>query len=104
MNAAPTYPDSLSLAGAPAIPGVRFRHFQGAADLPQMLEVLMASKAADGSEDADTLEGLTVRYTHLINCDPQRDVLMVEAGGQLIGFGRTNWQTEVSGNVWRHNL
>src|SRR5713101_4932166 len=104
MNAAMTYPDNLSLAGAPAIPGLRFRRFQGAADLPKMLEVSIGSRAADGIEYADTLEGLTARYTHLSNCDPQRDVLMVEADGQLIGFGRTYWQTEASGDVWRHNL
>ena len=104
MNTATLYPDNPALAGAPAIPGLRFRRYQGAADLPKMLEVSIGSKAADSLEEADTLEGLTVRYEHLNHCDPRRDILMVEAAGQLVGFGRTYWQTEVSGDVWRHNL
>jgi GNAT superfamily N-acetyltransferase len=104
MSAATPFPDSLSLTGAPAIPGLCFRRFRGAADYPKMLEVSIGSKAADGLDEADTLEGLTIRYTHLNHCDPQRDILMVEAAGQLVGFGRTYWQTEVSGDVWQHNL
>lgn len=86
--------DTLILAGAPALPGLRFRRFAGVNDYPRMIEVLAASKDADGLEEVDTLEALTNAYSHLFNCDPATDMVMMEMNGALIGYARVWWAQE----------
>jgi hypothetical protein len=41
---------------APAIGGLRFRHYRGEEDLPAMLRVYSAAHEADGLEEVTTLE------------------------------------------------
>jgi mycothiol synthase len=91
--------------GPPATPEsqITWRAFRGAADYPQMLAVLQGSKAADAVEDADTLEGLAARYAQLANCDPARDMIMLEQHGRLVGYGRTAWSKEVNADVWLYD-
>lgn len=74
--------------GAPAIPGLRFRAFRGAADYPQMIEVLARSEVADGKETSVTLEEMANFYAHLAFCDPARDMIMAEVDGRLVAYGR----------------
>ncbi len=52
-------PDAIQVPGAPAIPGLVFRHFRGPADFPAMVAAVNASEAADGEERVVTLEGIT---------------------------------------------
>src|SRR5262245_57382323 len=75
-------------------PSFTFRHFKGDEDFPHLLTVIQQSKAADQIEDADTLEGLTNFYSHLTNCDLQQDLIMAEADGQVVGYGRVMWLDE----------
>jgi mycothiol synthase len=79
------------------------RPFAGLTDYPKMLAVLNGSKTADGIEDADTLEGLTERYTQLSHCDLATDMVMVENSGQLVGYGRTSWEKETGADTWLYN-
>ncbi len=78
----------------PALAGYTFRPYRGEADQPAMLDVIRASKAADGQEDADTPETMLNHYRHLTNCDPNRDVLLVEGPAGLVAYGRTFWVKE----------
>jgi len=71
-----------------------FRPFQGQADFPRLLNVIQKSKAADQFEDADTLESLTNFYSHLTNCDLNRDFIIAEAAGQVVAYGRVWWFDE----------
>jgi mycothiol synthase len=89
--------DEITLPGAPAIPGLAFRHFRGAADFPGMLAVSSASAAADKLERVHTLEQLKRNYSHLVNCDPATDLLMAEVNGELVAFGRVEWAKRDSG-------
>ncbi len=68
-----------------------FRPYQGAADLPAMVEVVNACNRADKIDEIETLEGMTHDYAHLTNCDPATDLRIVEAGGRLVGYGRVWW-------------
>jgi mycothiol synthase len=78
------------------VPGLSFRGFRGKADYPHMLAAINASKAADQIERSDTLEDVARNYAHLHHCDPYRDMIFAEVGGQVIGYGRVWW--EVNGD------
>ena len=79
---------------APAIPGLRFRLFQGEADFPNLLAAINTAKQADQSERADTIEDIRKNYSHLVNCDPYRDVLMAEVDGCVVGYSRLSWHID----------
>lgn len=83
----------------PTVAGVRFRRYGGEADLPAMLDVLHAANEANGIEDVETLEQMTLNYRNLVNCDPERDLLLAEseADGQLVAYARVFWQDLVDG-------
>jgi GNAT superfamily N-acetyltransferase len=90
---------SLLLPNAPDIEGLRFRRYQGESDLPRMLAVINAAKAADQDERADTLEDMINNYSHLTNCDPSQDVLLAEIHGEVIAYSRVWWWEESKTNA-----
>jgi hypothetical protein len=89
--------DSMAVPEAPAIPGLTFRHFRGEQDYPAMVAVINGSKATDQLEWSECLEDITRNYSHLVNCDPFRDALMVAVNGDLIGYSRVWWNQERDG-------
>lgn len=84
----------IMIPDAPKIVGLRFRTFAGPADFPAMLEVMRASKRADGIEDGDSLESVSSFYAHLENSNPYEDMVMVEEDGQLVGYARCTFRFE----------
>ena len=60
-----------------------------------MVEVINAAADADGTEYTTVLEDMAKEYSNLRNCDPQRDLLMVEANGELVGYIRVEWWEEL---------
>ncbi|HKP52561.1 MAG TPA: GNAT family N-acetyltransferase [Chloroflexia bacterium] len=89
--------DSVLVPGAPSIPGLTFRYFKGEQDYPQMVAVLDRASEADGREEVHTVENLASNYANLKNCDPYRDVVMVEVNGELVGYKRVSWRQELDG-------
>ncbi len=81
-----------------AIPGLILRGFQGEADFPKMLAVILGCSAVDGLERADQLEDMINNYAHLHHCDPYRDILLAEVKGEVVGYTRTWWEVEGSGS------
>jgi ribosomal protein S18 acetylase RimI-like enzyme len=82
---------------APALPGLRLRHYRGEADLPAMLGVYSAAHEADGIEEVTTLEQLELNYRTLVNCDPSRDITVAEVDDEVVAYGRVFWQDLVDG-------
>jgi ribosomal protein S18 acetylase RimI-like enzyme len=78
----------------PEIPGLRFRHFAGPADFAGMNEAANESRIADGDDFITPLEGFANYYTHLSNCDPARDILIVDVAGTIAGYARGWWFAE----------
>ncbi len=78
---------------APAIAGLRFRHFIGEEDFEAMVATISASKLADEIERSDSLEKIRVNYENLVNCDPYQDVLIAEIGDQMAAYSRVTWYT-----------
>jgi ribosomal protein S18 acetylase RimI-like enzyme len=92
-----TSTDTIFIPGAPEIPGLVFRGFQGASDFPEMVAVIQGSKEVDRLERANTAEDIERHYKHLVNCDPYQDMLFAEVDGQVIGYSRVEWRNEISG-------
>ncbi len=81
----------------PEIPGLRFRNFKGPEDYSNVADVRNASKEEDNLEGTLTVEDLENAWSHLTNCDPEKDILIVEKDGEAIGTGRNFWIKEHSG-------
>ena len=87
----------IAVPGAPAIPGLRFRHYRGPDDLPAMLRAYAAAHEADGLEEVTTLEQMQLNYRNLVNCDPTRDIVLAEVAGEVVAYGRVFWNDLVEG-------
>jgi mycothiol synthase len=95
--------EPIVLTDAPPLAGLCFRRFRGEADYPLMVRVLNLSKEADQIEDVDTLAEVANNYTHLVNCDPYRDMLFVQIQNEVVGYTRVFWQEEAeAGLVYSH--
>jgi mycothiol synthase len=79
------------------IPELTFRGFRGEEDYPAMLRVIRLCGEIDGLERAENLEDIVNTYTHLVNCDPSKDMLFVEVNGEVVGYCRVWWAVEGSG-------
>jgi mycothiol synthase len=95
--------DIVAIPGAPGITGLTFRRYRGEADLPGMVEVFNASAQADSIERTSTLEDLAKVYSNLKNSDPQRDMVITEINGVLVGYSRVTWGVELDGTrIYEH--
>lgn len=82
---------------APQVDGLAFRSFAGAPDYTAFQKVYMACSKADQYERVITVEDLERQYRHLVNCDPQTDVLVVEINNEVVGYSRVWWDKENDG-------
>jgi hypothetical protein len=57
-------PDAVLVAGAPDVPGRRFRRFAGPADYPGMVAVTHAAYEADGVDERPTVEQYAAEWDH----------------------------------------
>jgi ribosomal protein S18 acetylase RimI-like enzyme len=87
----------IHIAGAPDIPGLRFRKFRGEVDFPGMARAFNASLHADGGERISTVESLSKTYSNLLHSDTSKDLVLIEADGELIGYKRVLWEVELDG-------
>ena len=78
----------------PPIPGLAIRHMSAPADYRAMNDAANESRLADGNDFITSLESFADHYDHLVNCDRDRDVLVVEIDGRIAGYGRTFWGVE----------
>ncbi len=90
-------PATIPVPGAPAILGLRFRHFAGPTDFPAMVEISNRSAAADGVERVTSLLEVSNFYAHPVNCDPERDLILAEVSRNLVGYARVSWREELGG-------
>jgi GNAT superfamily N-acetyltransferase len=89
---------------APAIAGLRFRHFRGESDYPKMLKAFVASIDADQVDHTTTLDDVANTYTHLSNCDPYQDMIFVEMNGEVIGYSRGWWNLEADTGSYLYGM
>lgn len=97
MTASKGVNDEIVLPDEPDVPGLTFRRFRGEKDFPLMVAVIEGSNKADRIHHTDSIEDVAATYRHLVNCDPRRDMLFVEAEGKVVGFGRAWWIRRTDG-------
>ncbi len=89
--------EHITLADAPEIAGLAFRHFRGVEDYPVIAAIFNASHRADDIDWLTDAEDIANDYAHLTNCDPFSDVLFAEVNGQPVAFNRVAWFQEENG-------
>ncbi|HEY3288733.1 MAG TPA: GNAT family N-acetyltransferase [Anaerolineae bacterium] len=88
----------------PQLAGFVFRKFAGADDYAAMVDVINAARVADSIEEQVTIDVIANDFEHLSNTDPQKDILMIDADGRLVGFGLVRWwQNDVGEWVYGMN-
>ena len=91
------------VTASPQLADVDFRSFRGPADYPDLVRIINAWAQADGEERVETVEGLASGYDNLERCDPSRDLLVAEVGGDVAGYTRVWWDQEVDGpRAYKH--
>lgn len=85
--------NDISLPGAPAIPGLRFRTFDPGADYPGLVELIRAANLLDDLDWVPTLENLRTDHEHLDGFDPRLDLLVAEIDGALSAVAETSART-----------
>ncbi len=73
------------------------RPYRGASDHPAIVEVLSAHRSANGDTELPTVAQLDVTYANLHDCDPERDIALVEADGRVVAYTRAFFEDLDSG-------
>lgn len=81
--------------------GVRARRWRGLDDIDGMAAAVRSDNFAHGVEEALSAEAMRSHYSNMSNCDPERDIVVLEHGGEIIGYGRTTWRQRPEGG-WSH--
>jgi ribosomal protein S18 acetylase RimI-like enzyme len=89
---------SIDIPEAPAVPGLVFRHWRGPAeDLPGMAAANQLARDDAGVEEFINVATMTSFYSHLTNCDLDRDLMVVERDDRTIGYVRVEWRDLTNG-------
>ena len=97
---APAPGSPLHLAGAPAIPGLRFRTWLGEADLPALASVRNEAWATDGYDEWVTPGVLGSELAMMTGLRPALDLVVVEWDDRVVGWSlRSRWTEEETGDL-----
>jgi mycothiol synthase len=81
----------------PEIDGLRFRTLRRPDDIGPMVDLVNRCAEADGVPERDTTEEWMNRLEHDSRLDPERDVLLGEVRGSLVGFTFGGWEPDNDG-------
>ena len=84
---------TISIADPAPVSGLKFRHFQGETDFPDLAAVLTASETADQMDRHVNADDLAQSYQHLSNCDPYKDLIIAQVDGRVVGYTRGWWES-----------
>jgi mycothiol synthase len=88
---------AIAVPETPDVPGLRFRHYLGAADHAGMATANQAVRDAMGALDFVSEESIARQYANLVNSDLHDDLLIAEVDGRIIGYGRVEWVDAIDG-------
>ena len=73
----------------------RARPYRGRPDHAEMSRVLTAHRESSGDLTIASAEQFDVSYAHLVDCDPERDIVVIERvtdeEAEVVGYGRASW-------------
>ena len=73
------------------------RPYRGSSDHPAITEVLAAHRAANGDIELPTVAQVDLTYANLHDCDPDRDIAIIEADGRVVAYTRASFEDLGSG-------
>ncbi len=79
------------------VSGLVLRHLRRPDDYPAMNAIANATRAATGSDFTTTDEQFEIFYDHPSDFDRDRDVVIVEVDGRIVGYVRGGIHQEVDG-------
>ena len=80
------------------VAGVTFRGFRGFdADVAGLAAANQALRDASGIEEVVSAGDMARDYAHLTNCDLDRDLLVAEREGRIVGYSRCEWRDLADG-------
>jgi len=91
--------NTITVPGAPDIPGLSFRGYRDAADFEKMVAVIQGCKQVDHMERSDTAQDIERNYRYTPNFDLTKDILYVEMDGKVVGYYRVTWYFEDNGDA-----
>jgi mycothiol synthase len=77
--------------------GLHLRPIQVPDDYPGLTAANQAARSAAGRPSSITMADLTRYLEHLVNCDPERDLVVAEFDGRICGYGIVFWRDLVEG-------
>ena len=81
-----------ALPPKPAADGFTVRGLAGPDDYVGLAAANQRCRDAAGIEEIVTAEAMARDYAHLVNCDLDRDLLVVERHGAIVGYVRVEWR------------
>src|SRR6476469_2719676 len=94
---------TIELPDAPRIDGLRFRTFAGESDYPEMVHCI--AEAAEGEGDWLSVDVMRSMDAFTPWVDVNKDRIIVEVGGKMIGAGRVQTGRNVAGErVYFHSF
>jgi mycothiol synthase len=95
---APATADAFTtVRSLPEVPGLALRHVRAPGDYPRMNAIANATRAATGSDFTTTDEQFQLFYERPSDFDRERDVVIVEIDGRIVGYVRGGIHQEVGG-------
>jgi mycothiol synthase len=73
------------------------RPYRGPEDHPAMASILGEYHRYAGSSELPTAAQFDVTYANLTNCDTATDIMLIESGGEPVGYARTSWEERDDG-------
>ena len=88
----------MHLADRLRLPGSSIaRPYRGPSDHPAIVEVLAAHRAANGDTELPTVAQVDLTYANLHDCDPDRDIALIEVDGRVVAYTRASFEDLGSG-------
>ena len=95
-----------ALPGAPRIPGLAARRVRGPEDYPVIAGIILRSREADSVTLMTTAEEVRATFENPVRFDPRRDAVIIEVGGEPVGYSRVRWSRQRDGTYiyshWDH--
>src|SRR4028118_167652 len=94
--------EELRVPGAPRIAGLRFRRYAGPSDVPEMVRVNLATRAADGWREHVTEQSVRNDLEHPTTIPSVEGATLVEVDGRLVAYSRQDMEDGTAGERLYH--
>jgi mycothiol synthase len=87
----------IDIPGAPAIAGLRVRHYAGEEDIPAMVTVANASNDANGEKERWSVQEMTTEFRNPTHLPPRDGVTLAFADKRLVAYSSIEYSDTTDG-------